>query len=126
MHAEIKIITFEDIFHDEARIQGLFTDNYQKLSAQIFLDKQDMEKIGVKDGQNVKVENEMGSIIIAARLSDDEPHPEIAFMTASPWTNQLIRDDVCHTGRPDHITAKISSSDEKINKVSELLERIKA
>lgn len=68
----------------------------------------------------------MGIIIVAASLSDDEPHAGMAFMTATPWTNRLIRDDVCQTGRPDHITAIASSSDEKITTLSELMERIKA
>ncbi len=125
MPAEIKIITFEDIFQREAKEKGIHTDDYQKLSARIIMDKQDMAKIGVKEGQNVKIENDVGSIVVTVKLSDDEPHPEMAFMTATPWTNQLIREDICKTGRPDHITVKVSSSDEETTKLSELLERIK-
>ena len=125
MFAEIKIITFEDIFQREAEERGIYTDDYQKLSAQIIMDKQDMTKIGIKDGQNVKIENDMGSIVVTVKPSDDEPHPEMAFMTATVWTNQLVREDICQTGRPDHIIAKISPSDEETTKLSELLERIK-
>ncbi|MDD1742284.1 MAG: formylmethanofuran dehydrogenase [Methanotrichaceae archaeon] len=126
MFTEIKIITFEDIFQREAMKKGIFTDDYQKLSAQIIMDKQDMEKIGVKDGQNAKIENDVGSIVATVKLSDDEPHPGIAFMATSPWINQLVKEDVCQTSRPDHITAKIFSSDEETTKLSVLLERIKA
>lgn len=125
MPAEIKIITFEDIFQREAKEKGIHTDDYQKLSARIIMDKQDMAKIGVKEGQNVKIENDVGSIVVTVKLSDDEPHPEMAFMTATPWTSQLIREDICKTSRPDHIAVMVSSSDEETTKLSELLERIK-
>lgn len=125
MFVEIKIITFEDIFQNEAKKKGIFTDDYQKLSTMIIMDKQDMEKIGVKDGQNVKVENEEGAIIVTAKLSDDETHPELAFMIASPWTSQLVRDDVCQSSRPDHIIAKIFSSEEEATKLQVLRERIR-
>jgi formylmethanofuran dehydrogenase subunit D len=124
MFAEIKIITFEDIFQHEAKHKGIYTDDYQKLSAQIIMDKQDMEKIGVKDGQNVKIENDIGSIVVTAKLSDDDPHPGMAFMTTSPWINQLVNEGVSETSRPDHITTKIFSSDEEPTKLSVLLERI--
>jgi formylmethanofuran dehydrogenase subunit D len=126
MSEEISIITFEDIFQSETMERGMFTDDYQRLSAQIIMDKEDMERIGVKEGGNVKIENDVGSIIVTVKLSGDEPHPKMAFMTAAPWTSQLIREDVCQNGRPDHITAEISPSEEETTKLSELLERIKA
>ncbi|MFB3764810.1 MAG: molybdopterin dinucleotide binding domain-containing protein [Methanotrichaceae archaeon] len=125
MSAEIRIITFEDIFQHEAEEKGIYTDDYQKLSARIIMDKQDTAKIGVKEGQNVKIENDVGSIVVTVKLSDDEPHPEMAFMTATPWASRLIREDICETGRPDHIIARISSSNEETTKLSELLEKIK-
>ncbi len=84
-----------------------------------------MTKIGVKDGQNVKIESDVGSIVVTVNLTDDEPHPDMAFMIATAWTNQLVREDICQTGRPDHITARISPSNEEAIKLSELLERIK-
>lgn len=54
MSAEIQIVTFEDIFQHAAMTKGIFTDDYQKLSARIFLDKQDMEKIGVSEALRLR------------------------------------------------------------------------
>ncbi len=126
--AEVKIITFRDIFQYEAGKKGRYTDEYKKLSAQIILDKGDMDKIGAKDGGNVLVENEVSKIVVTAKLSDDEPHPGIAFMINSPWSNQLIRDDLCETSIPQFksIAAKVSPSNEDITKIAELLERMKS
>ena len=34
-----------------------------------------MASLGVKDGERVLVENELGKIVVAAKTSDDEPLP---------------------------------------------------
>jgi formylmethanofuran dehydrogenase subunit D len=126
MEAEVTIVTFRDIFQYEAGKKGRYSDEYQKLSAQIILDKQDMARLGTKDGQRVLVENDTGSITVAARTSEDDPHPGIAFMTNSPWSNQLVRDDVCETSIPGFksITARVTPSSEELTNMDDLLKRM--
>ncbi len=128
MDLDVKIVTFRDIFQYEAGKKGRYSEEYKKLSAQIILDKGDMGKLGVNDGQNVRIANDISSIIVATKLSDDEPHPGIAFMTNSPWSNQLVRDDTCDMGIPEFkgIVAKVSSTDEKVTDISELLQRMRS
>lgn len=125
---EVTIVTFRDIFQYEAGKKGRYSDEYRNLSAQIILDKQDMSKLGTKDGGKVKVENDVGSIVVAAKTSDDDPHPGVAFMVNSPWSNHIVRDDVCETRIPGFksITASVSPSSEEITKIGDLLERMKA
>lgn len=47
---ELKIVTFRDIFQYEAQKKGRYSEEYKKLSAQIMLDKEDLEKLGIKEG----------------------------------------------------------------------------
>lgn len=128
MDAEVTIVTFRDIFQYEAGKKGRYSDEYQKLSAEIILDKQDMTRLGTKDGQRVLVENDVGSIVVAAKTSEDDPHPGLAFMANSPWSNHLVRDDVCETSIPGFksITARVSLSGEELTKIGDLLERMRA
>ena len=56
----MNIVTFRDIFQDEAGRRAGISDEFRQLSAVILLDKQDMASLGVKDGQKVLVENEIG------------------------------------------------------------------
>ena len=126
MEAEVAIITIRDIFQYEAQKKGLHAVEYQSKSAQIFLDKQDIEKIGLKDGQRVVVKNDVGKVVVKALLSDDDPHPGLAFMVESPWSNQLIRDDVCAPGAPGATLARISPSGDEVTGISEIFERIRA
>ncbi len=128
MEMEMTIVTFQDIFQNEARKKGLYTDEYRQLSAQIILDKLDMSTLNIKDGQRVLVKNEVGSVVVAVKISDGDPHPGLAFMISSPWSNQLVRDDVCDTSIPGfkRIAAHISPSEENVTQISEILQRIRA
>jgi formylmethanofuran dehydrogenase subunit D len=128
MDTEVTIVTFRDIFQYEAGKKSSHSEEYRQLSAQIILDKQDMEKLGVKDGQNVQLEIEVSSIIVIVKLSDDEPHGGLAFMTNSPWSNHLVRDDICETGIPEfkNIRVRVSPSREPVTQISELFQRMLA
>lgn len=127
MDLNLKIVTFRDIFQYEAAKKGRYSEEYRKLSALIILDKGDMARMGVNDGQNVSIANDVSSVIVTAKVSDDEPHPGLAFMTNSPWSNQLVRDDTCDMGIPEFkgIVAKVAPSGERVTEISELLQRMK-
>lgn len=128
MEAVVTIVTFRDIFQYEAEKKGRYSEEYKKLSAQIILDKQDMAGLGVKEGQNVLVKNDVGSIVVVAKDSEDDPNPGLAFMVNSPWSNQLVRDEVCATSIPGfkRISAQVSPSVDDVTQISELFERMKA
>ena len=128
MEAVVTVVTFRDIFQYEAEKKSRYSEDYRKLSAQIILDKQDVAGLGVKDGQNVLVKNDIGSVVVAVKTSEDDPHPGLAFMVNSPWSNQLVRDDVCETSIPGfkRISAQVSPSEENVTQISELFQRMKA
>jgi len=128
MDADVTVVTFRDIFQYEAGKKGRYTDDYRDLSARIILDKQDMAKLGAKDGQKLRVQNDIGSVVVAAKASEDDPHPALAFMINSPWSSQLVRDDICDPSIPGFkgIAAKVSPTEESITQLSELLQRMRA
>jgi formylmethanofuran dehydrogenase subunit D len=129
MQVVVTVVTFRDIFQYEAEEKkSKYSEDYRRLSAQIILDKQDMAGLGVKDGQNVLVKNDVGSIVVAVKTSEDDPHPGLAFMVKSPWSNQLVRDDVCMTNIPGlkRISAQVSPSGENVTQISEIFQMMLA
>lgn len=86
----LTIVTVRDIFQDEAGRVSKFSDEYQRLSALIILDKGDMARLSVSDGERLLVKNDIGAVVVTAKAIEDEPHPGIAFMNKSPWANQLV------------------------------------
>ena len=125
---DLTLVTFRDIFQYEAKKKGIRSEDYRKLSAVVFMDKGDMNKISVKSGQMVKLSNEVGSVVLTANQSEDEPHPGLAFMLDSPWANSLIRDDVCQTSTPEFkgVTVSVEPAAGDVTQVSELLLSMRA
>jgi formylmethanofuran dehydrogenase subunit D len=125
---EVTIVTVRDIFQDEAGRKSRFSEEYKNLSALIILDKQDMIRLGAKDGQRLLVKNDVSDVIIAARTSEDEPHPGLAFMYNSPWSNQLVSDNVCDGSIPGNkrIKATLTKSEANITQIAELAARMQS
>lgn len=127
---QVTIVTVRDIFQDEAGRKSRFSDEYKNLSALIILDKQDMIRLEAKDGQKLLVKNDVGSVIVAARTSEDDMHPGLAFMYNSPWSNQLVSDVVCEGSIPEfkNIKATLSTTEENMNitRISELQARMQS
>lgn len=128
MAVDVKIVTFRDIFQYEAGKKGRFSDEFRQLSAVILLDKQDMASLGVKDGERVLVENDINKVVVTAKTSDDEPHAGLAFMTNSPWSNQLVSDNLCNTSIPGFksISARVAPAQENVTQISEIVQRLRA
>jgi formylmethanofuran dehydrogenase subunit D len=128
---EVTVVTVRDIFQDEAGRKSRFSDEYRDLSALIILDKQDMAGLGAKDGQRLLVKNDTGSVVVAAKTSEtseNDPHPGLAFMNNSPWSNQLVSDAVSDTSIPGfkNIKATVSAAKENVTQISELLARMQS
>jgi len=125
---EVSVVTMRDIFQDEAGRKSRFSDEYRDRSAQIILDRQDMTGLGAKDGQRLLVKNEVGSVVVTAKTSEDDAHPGLAFMNNSPWSNQLVSDAVGEGGVPciKSIKAAVSPAEGSVTPISELLARMRS
>lgn len=128
MAVDVKVVTYRDIFQYGAEKMGLHSEEYLKLSASIILDKGDMARLGVAEGGKVLLENELNRIVVNATASADKPHPGLAFMIKSPWSNQLEGDESCPAGASGFrgIRAVVSPSSEGITQMDEILQRLRA
>lgn len=98
---DVTIVTHRDIFQNAALESSRFTEEYEKLSAVITIDRQDMERIGIKDNDTVVVSNSSGKVVVLAHGSGyEEPHPGIAYMLNSPWSSALVSNETGGSGVP--------------------------
>ena len=128
MAVDVKVVTYRDIFQYEAGKKGVHSEEYLRLSASIILDKQDLASLGIAEWGRVLVESDVNKIVVNATASTDEPHPGLAFMIKSPWSNQLEGDDSCLPGAPGFrgIRARVSPSSEDITQMAQILERLQS
>lgn len=119
---EIKITTYRDIFQVEALERDRFGEEYRKLSACIVMSKNDMQKMGLKAGDRVKLANNYGGVVVEVKESKRDEPGGIAFMVNSPWSNALVSDDTGGKGIPEFkdINAKISLSKEEVTPLESL------
>lgn len=124
---EIKITTYRDIFHAEALERDRFGEEYKKLSAAIILSRNDLQKMGLKAGDRVKISNNYGSVVVEAKESKKDEPGGLAFMVNSPWSNSLVAGETQGKGIPDFklITARISLSNEEITSLETLIGAIR-
>ncbi len=120
---EIKITTYRDIFQAEAMECDRFGEEYKMLSAAISISKIDMQKMGLKSKDRVRISNSYGSIIVEAKESRKDEPGGLAFMVKSPWSNSLVSGDTQGKGIPEfkNIRAKISLSKEEITTLEKLI-----
>jgi formylmethanofuran dehydrogenase subunit D len=119
---EIKIITYRDIFQVEAQERDRFGKDYEKLSASIVMSKNDMEKMGLKPGDRVKVANNNGSVVVEVRETKRDEPGGLAFMVNSPWSNVLVSGETGGIPEFKNIIAKISLVKEEITSLESLME----
>ena len=120
---DIKITTYRDIFQIEALEQNRFGEEYRKLSAAIMMSKEDMRKMGFKQGDKVKLINDCGSIVVELRETKRNEPGGVAFMVNSPWSNSLVSDETGGKGIPEfkNINARISLTKEDITPLEKLI-----
>jgi formylmethanofuran dehydrogenase subunit D len=111
---EIAIITHCDIFTSAEEVDK-FSEEYGRLSLVIAIDSDDMRKVSVKEGENVKIRSKSGWIIAKVNKSESI-HPGLAFMPHSFYANSLSDED-------GNIVASISRTTERTMDIKETLDR---
>jgi formylmethanofuran dehydrogenase subunit D len=79
--------------------EGKTSQAYAKSVGYIELNTSDVEKLGLREGQLVKVSNENGSVVLEWKKTDGLD-AGIAFIPYSPWANQLFSYETESTGMP--------------------------
>lgn len=104
---------------------GKLTKGYYESVALVELDPEDFEKLGLKEGDCVKVESKYGSIVVKA-VKSRRRHPGIAFIPMGPWANQVINPDTYGSGMPTlkGIEVSISKTSEEIPDFKKLFPQI--
>lgn len=90
---------------------------YMESTAICVIDPQDIEKLGIKEGDTVRVKTSYGTVCVRAVVSKQTPHPGIAFIPLGPWANEVIGPETDGIGMPSFkgILAEIEAApNEKI------------
>ena len=114
---KVTIVTYRDIFQSAIMEEGRFSEEYAKLSTIIKMDAADIKKLDVREGDTVVIksndnDNNVKVVVRVENSGYDAPHPGIAYMPNSPWSNMLVSANTNGSGVPRYknIGATVSSA----------------
>ncbi|MCD7782128.1 MAG: formylmethanofuran dehydrogenase [Methanosphaera sp.] len=98
-------------------------DEYRQATAVAFMDKEDMNKLGISNRDKIRVSTKWGSVVVYADISHDGPHKGMIFMPKGPWTNIVISPETYCSNIPTFkgIEATIEKTDEEVQLVADLM-----
>ncbi|MEM2213418.1 MAG: formylmethanofuran dehydrogenase subunit B [Candidatus Nezhaarchaeales archaeon] len=101
-----------------------FTKDYEDVAALCFMNPDDMTELGVREGSNVKVTTEAGSVVVKVSAYKGNPRGLI-FIPLGPWANAIIPAKTRSTGMPffKDVKACVEPTDELVPSIEEIVFR---
>ncbi len=119
------LITGRTIEQGVGKEMGKGSQEYYDSSAVCFLDKEDLDKLGIRARTNVKVSSKYGSVIVKAQKNPYGSNPGIVFMPCGSWANVICGDETFGMGMPLFkgfpVEVEAATSDSKVLTLEELL-----
>ncbi|MBS7288155.1 MAG: hypothetical protein KIH01_05290 [Candidatus Freyarchaeota archaeon] len=96
-------------------------EGYIETTAVILMHKEDMGKVGVKNGDRVKVSSAYGTVIVKA-YETDETNPGLALMPNGPWFNAITEGDIQVTwgGHYYLVRATLEATNKEVTRLEEI------
>lgn len=109
---KVILVTGRTISQGTAREGKKKLREYMESAAVCELDPGDLGKLGIKEGDTVRIKTNYGTVIVRAKASTQAPHQGIVFIPLGPWANEVIGSDTDSIGMPSFksIPAEIESA----------------
>lgn len=104
---------------------GKFTKGYLDKVAVCEINPEDLKRIGVESGSNVKVKTAYGEVVVKA-ISSTLTSPGVVFIPMGPWANAIVNPDSQGSGMPTlkGLPCEIKPTTEPIPQIYDLLKKI--
>jgi len=122
----VLIITGRTINQGCHKERGKLSKEYAESTSICEMSEEDMQKLGIKDGDRIKITTKYGSIVLTARRSKKIQQPGIVFIPYGPWANYVIDSSTEGTGMPllKGLPAYIEPTAEEVLSIKEMIDLI--
>jgi formylmethanofuran dehydrogenase subunit D len=120
----VTLLTGRTLRQGQGKEYGKLSERYWKSVTICEIDPDDMKDLGVKEGQNIKIATDYGSVVVKAVKSLRAPHRSVVFVPYGPWINVVVNPKTHGTGMPSFkgIAATVEPAfEEKVLQLEELL-----
>lgn len=81
--------------------EGKYTEGYQTEINTLKMNPDDMERLGIAEGEEVRMWNEHGSVVVPCSTGKDELPPRVLFISYGDKSSQLMPGETHGSGMPD-------------------------
>ncbi len=124
---KVVLVTGRSIEQGVSKERGKISDEYFQSVATCHMDPDDMKELGVKEGANVRVTTEFGSVVVKAVKSKRTPHKGTVFIPYGPWASIVVNPTTSSVGMPYFkgipAEVEVAPKEEPILSLRELLRR---
>ena len=112
---KVSLLTGRTIDQGKGKECGKLSKEYLDSVILCFIDPNDLKTLGMKEGQNVRVTTNFGSVVLKAVKSVRAPHPKVVFVPYGPWASLIMDPETHGTGMPSlkGIPAEIEPASEE-------------
>jgi formylmethanofuran dehydrogenase subunit D len=96
----VTLLTGRTIEQGVGKERGKASNEYFEACSMVYMDAQDMKKLGIKDGENVMVTTPDGSVVLRAVKYPRASIPGLIYIPYGPWANAIVSDATTSIGMP--------------------------
>ena len=96
----VTLLTGRTIEQGVGKEQGKISQEYFEACSMVYMDSEDMKKLGVKNNTNVLVTTPHGSVVLKAVKYPRGPTPGLIYIPYGPWANAICSDATTSIGMP--------------------------
>jgi formylmethanofuran dehydrogenase subunit D len=97
---EFILITGRTIDQGKFKEHAKLSKEYEESVAVCEMHAEDMKRLNIEEGGNVKVSTDIGSIVVKAKRSKRIRNPGVVFIPFGPWVNAILSSETEGTGMP--------------------------
>ncbi|MDK2790723.1 MAG: formylmethanofuran dehydrogenase subunit [Methanothermococcus sp.] len=123
---KFKLNTGRTIWQGEAIEAGKNLELYRKAAGVCYINEGDMAKMGLNEGDSIKVKSKHGEVVVYVKKATEEMPEGMIFIPMGPWANCVVLPDTESTAMPSYkgpIDVEVEKTDEKVLTMSELMRK---
>ncbi|MCX8171706.1 MAG: tRNA CCA-pyrophosphorylase [Candidatus Bathyarchaeota archaeon] len=123
---EFTLVTGRTIDQGCTKEHAKLSDEYKEYVALCEMHPEDMRRLNVKEGDNVKITTSVGSIVVKAKMSRRIRDQGIIFIPFGPWINMILPSETDGTGMPPMkgFKARVEPTEDQVLGLKDLLLKI--
>jgi formylmethanofuran dehydrogenase subunit D len=96
----VTLLTGRTIEQGVGKERGKASHEYYEACSMVYMDGNDMKKLGVKNNTNVLVTTPNGSVVLKAVKYPRASTPGLIYIPYGPWANAIVSDATTSIGMP--------------------------